>query len=385
MVETITPVVHGGRRNRWALLLVMHVAGATVAAAAFGALLGGAGALLGAPWGGAGLAAVAALAGVYLLREALRVPVPVPQLRRQVPDWWRTFFPFGPAAFLYGLGLGVGFLTYLSHGTFVVVAAAAAAGGGPLLGAALLAPFGLARGLSAAVAVRTRTPEDGSVLVDRLADAASWPGWRWGHGLALGAIAVLGVVAATGSRTTSATAGDLAAAGIAVAFGAAGVAKLVRPRVWRSALAAYRLPAGVERSARVGVPAVEAAIAVLALLGLPRTAGAASAAVLLAFSGAIVVARARVGRRLDCGCFGTRTTRDYRLLLARNAGLAVLAALAWAYGVDAPLGGSVGPPAAHDALPLGLAAVGVVVIGWVAFSAFGAVRRVSADRRGDPR
>ena len=37
-----------------------------------------------------------------------------------------------PAAFLYGVGLGVGFLTYLTHGTLVVVAVAAVASGRPL-------------------------------------------------------------------------------------------------------------------------------------------------------------------------------------------------------------------------------------------------------------
>jgi hypothetical protein len=379
MVETITPVVHGGRRNRWAVLLAMHAAGATIAAAAFGALLGGAGSLLGAPWGGAGLAAVAGLAGVYLLREALGVPVPVPQLRRQVPDWWRTFFPFGPAAFLYGLGLGVGFLTYLSHGTLVVVAAAATASGRPLFGAALLAPFGLARGLTAAAAVRSRTPEEGAALVGRLAAAGSWRGWRWAHGALLAALLAAAAAAAIGA--SSARLGEVAAAGLAIAFGAAAVAKLARPRAWRRALETYRLPPAVERAARLGAPALEAAIALLPFLGLARTAGAAALVALVGFSVAILLARVRVGRRLDCGCFGTRATRDYRLLLARNAGLAVLAVLAWDRGADAPVGGSLGTPSAADAIPLALAAVGVAVTVWVAASALAAVRS-GAGRRG---
>src|SRR4029453_15438710 len=73
------------------------------------------GGLLGAPWGVAGAVLVGASAAAYLARE-FGAPVPVPQLRRQVPDWWRTFFPPNVAAFLYGIGLGPGFLTYLSHG-----------------------------------------------------------------------------------------------------------------------------------------------------------------------------------------------------------------------------------------------------------------------------
>ncbi|MGH2636940.1 MAG: hypothetical protein ACRDHU_12455, partial [Actinomycetota bacterium] len=159
-METITPVVHGGRRSRWAVLLAAHVTGATIAAATFGAILGLVGGLLAAPWGAAGFAIVAGCAGLFLASEAFGLRVPVPQLRRQVPDWWRTYFPFGPASFLYGLGLGVGFLTYLSHGTLAVVAAAAVASGRPLVGAAVLAPFGLARGLTAVVAIRATTPEE---------------------------------------------------------------------------------------------------------------------------------------------------------------------------------------------------------------------------------
>jgi len=53
--------------------------------------------------------------------ELTPVSVPVAQLRRQVPEWWRTFFGRRVASVLYGAGLGVGFLTYLSHGTLVVV------------------------------------------------------------------------------------------------------------------------------------------------------------------------------------------------------------------------------------------------------------------------
>src|SRR5688500_3932578 len=188
MVETITPVVHRGRRSRWAIVLGLHVGGAAAAAGAFGAVLGAIGSALGAPWGAAGLAAIAVIGALYLAREAFDLPIPVPQLRRQVPDWWRTFFPFAPAAFLYGMGLGVGFFTFLAHGTLVVVSAAALASGRPVLGAVLLAPFGLARGLGAAVAMRARTSEEGAALVGRLADAASRLVWRVAHIVALAVI-----------------------------------------------------------------------------------------------------------------------------------------------------------------------------------------------------
>ena len=184
MVETITPVVHGGSRERWGISLALHAIGAAVAAAIVGSLLAGAGALLGAPWGVPGAVFVAAAATLYLARE-LGAPVPVPQLRRQVPDWWRTFFPPHVAAFLYGVGLGPGILTYLGHGTLVVVSVAAVASGHPLVGAALLAPFGLARGLGPVVAFGVRSPSDGAALVDRLGRSASRGRWRLANGVAL--------------------------------------------------------------------------------------------------------------------------------------------------------------------------------------------------------
>jgi hypothetical protein len=374
MVETITPVVHGGRRSRWAVFLAMHVAGATLAAAAFGLLLGAIGGLLDAPWGSAGPVVIAALAGLYLASEAFGLRLPVPQLRRQVPDWWRTFFPFGPAAFLYGLGLGVGFLTYLAHGTLVVVAAAAVASGRPLVGAALVAPFGLARGLSSAVAMRARTPEEGSALVGRLAGSASGPGWRLAHAAVLGVVLAAALLAISGTQAP-AEAGAAAAAALAVAFGAAGAAKLARRRAWRRALTSYGLPAPVERTAAAAVPALELALAALPFLGLASSAGRASLVVLAVFSATIGAGRIRGGRRLACGCFGTSAARDYRLLLGRNAGLAALAVVAWRDGVDAPVGGSLGIPSGSELLPAAMVALGLGIAAWVAVQALVAVRR----------
>jgi hypothetical protein len=374
MVETITPVVHGGRRSRWTWFLALHVAGATLSAAAFGALLGGVGSLLGSPWGAPGIALVLVAALAYLAREALGLRVPVPQLRRQVPDWWRTFFPFAPASFLYGVGLGVGFFTYLAHGTLVVVSVAAIASGRPLAGAVLLAPFGLARGATALVARRASTPEANASLVSRLAERATWRGWSLAHAIVLG-----GVAAASGlwlaERGRSGDVGGAAAAVLAIAFSAAAAAKVARPRRWRRALSAYRLPDGVTRAAAVGVPVGELAIALLPVLGLGSIAGGGAVAALVAFSAAIVLARVRSGPRLACGCFGTAAVRDYRALLGRNAVLLVVALVAWLEGADAWVGGEVAAPAARDALPAVLVIVGLALIAWLVTSAVTLVRR----------
>ena len=101
MVETITPVVYEGR-TRWTVALGLHVLGATTTAALFGGGRGCAGGLLEAPWGRAGWLALAAVATLYAVGELPRVSTAVPQLRRQVPDWWRGFFSWPVAAALYG-------------------------------------------------------------------------------------------------------------------------------------------------------------------------------------------------------------------------------------------------------------------------------------------
>ena len=375
MVETITPVVHGGSRGRWGISLALHAIGAAMAAAIVGSLLAGAGALLGAPWGVPGAVLVVAAAALYVARE-LGAPVPVPQLRRQVPDWWRTFFPPHLAALLYGLGLGPGFLTYLGHGTVVAVSVAAFASGRPLLGAAVLAPFGLARGLGPVLSFGVRSPSDAAALVERLDRSASKARWRVANALALSMVLVATVLEV---RTIDAPSevGALAAAVLALTFGAAAVAKLARGAEWRRTLGSYGLRPGATRLAGFGVPVVELGIAALALAGLGSSAGLLSIIALVAFSGAIVLGRVRTGRRLECGCFGGSGTRDYRVLLVRNLALTGVAVVAWRAGEDAPLVRSLGEPAGADLLPVALVVLGLALAVWVGAVAFAGVGRRS--------
>ena len=152
MVETISPVVHGGRNRSYWASIAMHVVGATLTATVFGALLGALGALLGGPWGRGGVVVVVLAALVYLLREAFRLPIPTFDRKQQVPEWWRTFYSKPVASLLYGLGLGVGFATYLTFGTFVVVAIACFVSGSPGLGALWSGVFGASRSIAVAVA-----------------------------------------------------------------------------------------------------------------------------------------------------------------------------------------------------------------------------------------
>lgn len=129
MVQTITPVVHGGRRSRWQAAVALHVLGAGVSAAAFGTVLATGGSILGAPWDREGAFLVGGIALLYAAGEIFGFPVPIPDRRRQVPEWWRSSFSFNASAFLYGVGLGIGFLTYVRYGTLVAVSSAAIASG----------------------------------------------------------------------------------------------------------------------------------------------------------------------------------------------------------------------------------------------------------------
>ncbi|MFP5353103.1 MAG: hypothetical protein ACLGIB_11155 [Actinomycetota bacterium] len=148
MVETISPVVHGGRNRSYWLSIVMHVLGAAVAATLFGALLGGMGGLFGGPWGTAGTVVITITALIYLLRESLQLPIPTFDRKEQVPEWWRTFYSRPMASLLYGLSLGIGFTTYLTFGTFVVVTIAALISGNVGHGALLVGAFGVSRSVS---------------------------------------------------------------------------------------------------------------------------------------------------------------------------------------------------------------------------------------------
>jgi hypothetical protein len=204
MVETIVPVVHGTRT--WLASVLMFGVGAVSAAALLGLLLGAA-----LPAGGA-LAAllVAAFAALEAAAELGLVTVPLPQLRRQVPERWRERYPQPVTALLYGAGLGVGFATYLPVATLLVVAAGVAALAGPAGGAAVLAGFGLGRTLAlAAATARVRSYEQAGGRVERMAALARGGRLRRVNALALGLLAVVLASAAATGEAQAATRIDL--------------------------------------------------------------------------------------------------------------------------------------------------------------------------------
>jgi hypothetical protein len=326
MVETITPVVHGGSWRRWAASLTLHVLGAGLSAGALGAALGGAGALLGAPWGPAGAVTVGIIALLYAAHALAGLPVPVPELRRQVPEQWRSDFSPNVASFLYGLGLGLGFATYLRFGTLVAVAAAATASGRPTTGALVLLPFGLARSLPLVLVGSARDEGRGRRIAHLLERLGSSHLPAAAHGALLATMGLFGIAASL--RAPSGTSGAVAGLLLAVVFAWAGVVKLVRPTAWRAALQGYSLPPKVRLVTAWAVPVAELDVAAVLAFGSLRLGSALALAMLGAFSIAVLRARRFHGATLPCGCFGGVRARPVRHLLARNALLASLGVMA---------------------------------------------------------
>jgi hypothetical protein len=363
MVETINPVVHGERRSGWAVDVCLHVAGATIVAGAFGAALGAAGRLLGAPWGLGGPVVVAALALAYTGAEAAGLRLPVPQAKRQVPDWWRTFFSRPVFSFLYGAGLGVGFLTYLTRGTLVVVASYAFASGRPGMGLLVMAPFGLARSGAVLVAARMRTEREARDLVHRLAESSRRSGWLAANVIATAAIAA--VAGREAMRAWGEGAPGLPVATLIAVFAWSAVAKAVRPDAWRRALTAFDLPRALNGPAFVALPVAEAVVVGLGILGLGGAAAWLALSLLTLFSIAVLRVHLLTGEAIPCGCFGARTARDWRLVLGRNGFLAAVAVWALTQGSGAAPRWSEAIPRGGELVPAALAIGGVLAAAWV--------------------
>ena len=195
MVETIAPVVHGGRNRKYWSALALHILGATTSGALFGALLALVGKISGAPWGAAGFVAIAVVAGLYAARELFGAPIPLPDLDRQVPDWWRTFYSPDVAALLYGLGLGVGFFTFLTFGTYAAIATGALVSGDAALGALLMGAFGFVRSAAVAVGAFPQGEHRPDTWPSEVVDRLGAPPIRRAAGLGNGALMVAVVVA----------------------------------------------------------------------------------------------------------------------------------------------------------------------------------------------
>ena len=220
-----------------------------------------------------------------------------------------------------------------------------------------MAPFGLARGLSAAVSWRSIDQERSRALVDRLVAAGDVPR-RIVNGVALVAIAI--AAGAASVRVAAGSWGSVAAAVLAAVFAWAAASKVVGARRWRRALAAYGLLPTLERTAAWAVPAAESIVPVLVVAGLPRAAAVWSGVLLVSFSAALVRAGRRVGGRVPCGCLGGSGDIDVNAALARNVALLLVAVLVVGQASDSPSIVWPGSPAAADVVPL-LLTIGALI------------------------
>lgn len=155
---------------------------------------------------------------------------------------------------------------------------------------------------------------------------------------------------------------------LALAFAWAAVAKVSRFSSWRGALAGYRLPGSLVGPALVLVPLFELVVAVLLVGGgdVTRAGAALSVALLAGFSLAVLRARRLQGDRLPCGCFGGSGSRDYRLMLVRNALLGAVAAAILLFRGIADY--AVAAPESSQVVPALLVALGVALIAWLVVS-----------------
>ena len=190
MVETIAPVVYGDKR-RYLGAVALHALAAGLAGALFGIVLSLVGAGLRAPWGTAGGIVVAVAGLAYAARELFGLPLPIFDRKKQVPDWWRTFYSPHVAATLYGAGLGIGFFTFLRYGTYVVVCVIAVTSGDPIVGALLGASFGIARGSTSIMSASSSDEAEAAAVVTRLERVAEGSIPRTANGLVLLLLAVV--------------------------------------------------------------------------------------------------------------------------------------------------------------------------------------------------
>jgi hypothetical protein len=234
-----------------------------------------------------------------------------------------------------------------------------------VVGALIVAPFGLVRGLSAARSATVRTQQDSQRLVDRLAGTPE-RGRTIANGLALVLVAALAVAFAV--RSTDGWA-SFATAVLALAFAWAAASKAVDVAGWRRTLDAHGLPRGAATAATFAVPAAEALVPLFAAAGATRAAGVWALVLLVAFTAEALRAWRRFGPQVPCGCFGGRAAIAPGALLVRNAALAALALVVAMRAPPEVVLSSPGRPAADEFLPMLLAIVGLAVAGCTAWAA----------------
>lgn len=152
----------------------------------------------------------------------------------------------------------------------------------------------------------------------------------------------------------------------------AAVAKFVRGNAWPAAIARFGFAGAAARAIAVAVPVAELVVAILLGAGAVRAGAALTLSLVASFSAAIVSVRMlRKTDKVPCGCFGGAGESDYRVLLARNGALAVLAAII----LFSPRAASPTPPSARDLVPSTLVILGGALVVWMVAQTLTSLRR----------
>lgn len=152
MVGTIPTVSRAAGRGRWISSALAYMLGSTASAVAVGAVLGAIGSLATRSMGRRLVMTFAAgVALAYGPAELWRIPVPRPELRRQVPAVWRFMFPPEITYALYGTILGAGFFTPSTSTSLYVLGVWTGLSGDITVAAVTFGIFGLCRSAPATV------------------------------------------------------------------------------------------------------------------------------------------------------------------------------------------------------------------------------------------
>ena len=170
MLASIHPLGERARGRRWGITVTGFIAGAGLAGACAGLLLGLAGAIVrehtGSPTAVAATVIGIALIGVaFDLRWAgLRLPT----VRRQVNEDWLHRYRGGVYGFGFGFQLGLGIATIVTTATVYLTFVFAFLTGSALGGVVVGATFGFVRGATILGAARVERPEELRTLHRRL-------------------------------------------------------------------------------------------------------------------------------------------------------------------------------------------------------------------------
>jgi len=161
MLSSITPLGERSRGNRWWTTVLAYLVGSVLGGAATGLVLGA----LGVPLRRAGLTGatlavvVATVAAVALAFDGFASRLRLPRSKRQVNEDWISIYRGWVYGFGWGFQLGLGWTTIVTAALIYLVFVLALLSGSVWMGLAIVATFGLIRGLVILAAARVHDPE----------------------------------------------------------------------------------------------------------------------------------------------------------------------------------------------------------------------------------